>query len=92
MSTVNLTINDKAVAVEAGSTILEAAEKLKEKNEAEEAPAAGELTAKIEEMISRRLEAKRARDFATADSIRCELSAMGVDIVDTPDGTKYTIR
>ena len=28
MSTVNLTINDKAVAVEAGSTILEAAEKL----------------------------------------------------------------
>ena len=72
--------------------LLEAAEKLKEKNEAEEAPAAGELTSKIEEMISRRLEAKRARDFATADSIRCELSAMGVDIVDTPDGTKYTIR
>ena len=50
------------------------------------------LTVKIEEMIARRLEAKRARDFATADAIRAELSGMGVDIVDTPEGTKYTIR
>ena len=71
----------------------EAASALREKEEEKTADApAGELTSKIEEMISRRLEAKRARDFATADAIRNELSAMGIDIIDTPEGTKYTIR
>ncbi len=51
-----------------------------------------EFTLKIEEMIARRLEAKRSRDFTTADAIRSELSSMGVDIADTSEGTKYTIR
>ena len=71
-----------------------AAAKLKEKQSAEEKSDApkDEFTLKVEEMIQRRLEAKKARDFATADAIRNELSGMGVDIVDTPQGTKYTIR
>ena len=70
--------------------IPEAAEKLREKQS--ETAVGDPLTAKIEEMIARRLEAKRARDFATADAIRSELAEMGVDITDTPEGTKYTIR
>lgn len=51
-----------------------------------------EFTLRIEEMIAKRLEAKAARDYSTADAIRNELCAMGVDIIDTPQGTKYTVR
>ncbi|MBR6916911.1 MAG: cysteine--tRNA ligase, partial [Clostridia bacterium] len=77
--------------------LIENAKKLKEKDAADASSADGgeakdEFTLKIEEMIAKRLEAKKARDFATADSIRAELSDMGVDIIDTPQGTKYTVR
>lgn len=50
------------------------------------------FTLKVEELIAKRLEAKKARDFASADAIRAELNDMGVDIIDTPQGTKYNIR
>lgn len=50
------------------------------------------LTAKIEEMIAHRAEAKKAKDYATADAIRAELTAMGVTLEDTPQGTKYKIQ
>lgn len=50
------------------------------------------LTEKIEEMIARRAEAKKAKDYATADAIRAELTAMGVTLEDTPQGTKYKIQ
>ncbi|MBE6562253.1 MAG: cysteine--tRNA ligase [Ruminococcaceae bacterium] len=80
--------------------LLEAAEKLNAKAEAEAAEKAAaeegvvkdEFTLKIEELIAKRLDAKKSRDFATADAIRAELSEMGVDIIDTPQGTKYTVR
>ena len=74
--------------------IIKAAEKLKEKEAAteEQSGEKDEFTLKIEEMIARRTEAKKARDFATADAIRDELTAMGVEITDTPQGTKYTIK
>ena len=49
------------------------------------------LKAKIEELINKRAEAKKAKDFASADAIRAELSAMGVTIKDTREGTTYTI-
>ena len=51
-----------------------------------------ELKAKIEELIAKRAEAKKAKDFATADAIRGELSEMGVTIKDTREGTLYTIN
>ena len=72
-----------------------AAARLKEKEAASETDGdeeKDEFTLKIEEMIERRMEAKRARDFATADAIRAELASMGVEITDTPQGTKYTIK
>lgn len=47
--------------------------------------------AKIEELIGKRSEAKKAKDFATADAIRDELSAMGITIKDTREGVKWEI-
>lgn len=46
---------------------------------------------KIEELIAKRSEAKKAKDFATADKIRDELSAMGITIKDTREGVKWEI-
>ena len=70
--------------------LLEAAEALKAQSEA---PAANdELTAKIEAMIEARKEAKLARNYAEADRIRAELSAMGVTLIDTKEGTTYKLE
>ncbi len=43
--------------------------------------------AKIEKLIAKRSEAKKQKDFATADKIRDELQVMGIAIMDTPQGT-----
>lgn len=47
--------------------------------------------AKIEELIGKRSEAKKAKDFATADAIRDELAHMGITIKDTREGVKWEI-
>jgi cysteinyl-tRNA synthetase len=44
---------------------------------------------KIEELLTQRAKAKKAKDFAKADCIREELQNMGIAIMDTPDGTKW---
>lgn len=44
---------------------------------------------KVEQMISERTKARKARDFALADRIRDELSAMGITLEDTADGVKW---
>ena len=54
---------------------------------AEEEPEA-EDTAHLEELLIKRAEAKRNRDWATADAIRDEVKAAGYMIVDTPEGAK----
>jgi len=70
--------------------LIEAAEQLKGQ---EKAPAAdGELVAKIEAMIEARRAAKQAKNYAEADRIRGELSAMGVTLIDTKEGTTYKIE
>ncbi len=48
-----------------------------------------EDAAKIEELIAKRTEAKKAKDFAAADAIRDELSAMGITIKDTRQGVQW---
>ena len=48
-----------------------------------------ELIAKIEGLIAERATAKKERNFTRADEIRAELSAMGVVLEDTKEGTKY---
>jgi len=51
-----------------------------------------ELAQKIETLIAKRNQAKADKDFATADSIREELVAMGVTIKDLPDKTIWSIN
>ena len=43
----------------------------------------------IDDMINRRLEAKRNKNFAEADKIRDDLKAMGIEITDIPGGTTW---
>ena len=43
----------------------------------------------IEELIAKRADAKKNKDFAQADKIRDELSAMGITIKDTREGVQW---
>ena len=45
----------------------------------------------IGERLAARDKARRAKDFALADRIRAELRARGVEIEDTPAGTKWRL-
>ena len=49
-----------------------------------------DLSNKVEELIAKRLEAKKAKDWATADAIRNELTEMGIALKDTPQGTTWS--
>lgn len=40
--------------------------------------------------IAERTQAKKNKDYATADRIRNELLERGITLIDTPEGTKYT--
>lgn len=51
-----------------------------------------ELKDEIEKMIAERAEAKKAKNYALADEIRNKLSAMGVTLIDTKEGTTYTVK
>ncbi|RXJ82294.1 cysteine--tRNA ligase [Arcobacter sp. F2176] len=44
---------------------------------------------KIEKLIEKRTEAKKEKDFATADSVRDELIALGISVMDTPNGVVW---
>lgn len=46
----------------------------------------------IKEMIEKRNNAKKNKDYALADSIREELANMGITLKDTRDGTIYEVR
>lgn len=66
--------------------LVKAANKLKEeKNSSVD-------TAKVEELIKKRTEARASKDWATADAIRDELNAMNVVIKDTPEGITWSVK
>ncbi len=49
-----------------------------------------DLDSEIEELIEKRNEARKNRDFKTADEIRDKLKDMGIALEDTPNGVKWT--
>jgi cysteinyl-tRNA synthetase len=48
------------------------------------------LDEQVEAMIQARQEARKAKNFAEADRIRDELKAMGITLMDTPQGVKWS--
>ncbi len=74
--------------------LLEGAEKLRseEKKEEDSNPdISPELLAYINEKIEARRAAKTAKNYAEADAIRMELLSRGITLVDTREGTKFTL-
>jgi cysteinyl-tRNA synthetase len=47
------------------------------------------LDAAVEQLIAKRQEARRLRDFKTADEIRRELDTLGIVLEDTPQGVRW---
>ncbi|MBE6693602.1 MAG: cysteine--tRNA ligase [Ruminococcaceae bacterium] len=78
--------------------LIDAAEKLRaadEKDEADGAPAQGSddpFVQEILELIEKRRDAKKNKDYAEADRIRAYLADKGVTLVDTKDGTTFKIE
>jgi cysteinyl-tRNA synthetase len=53
---------------------------------------AGKLPKEAEQLIMKREEARKAKDWKTADDIRQQLKAMGILVEDTPQGAKWRIE
>ena len=66
-----------------GLDLLEAAKKFKD------AQPKDEVDPEIDALVAARTAAKKEKNWAEADRIRDELKAMGVEIIDTPQGTKW---
>jgi cysteinyl-tRNA synthetase len=45
----------------------------------------------VEERIAARIAARKAKDFAQADSIRAEVAGKGVELRDGPQGTDWRV-
>ena len=75
--------------------LIDAAKKMAEKETSEKqeenAGVDPELLAYINAKIEERKNAKKAKDFALADAIRGELLERGITLLDTREGTKFTI-
>ncbi|MEM7304017.1 MAG: cysteine--tRNA ligase [Pseudomonadota bacterium] len=46
-------------------------------------------SAEIDELVEQRNQARAGKDFATADRIRDQLAAQGIEILDRPEGTSW---
>jgi cysteinyl-tRNA synthetase len=51
----------------------------------------GSLEDEIESLIFERNSAREAKDWSKSDTIRDKLQEMGIEIQDTPDGTKWRL-
>ena len=59
--------------------------------EPEEDPRRAEIADKVEELIAKRARARATKDWAVADSIRDELSSLGVVVTDTEKGPVWDL-
>ena len=50
------------------------------------------LAARIDALIARRVAARAAKDWASADAIRAELTALNVEVMDNPTGATWRLR
>ena len=48
-------------------------------------------TARVEELLAQRAEARKQKDFARADAARDAILALGVEVRDTPTGPVWDI-
>ena len=51
-----------------------------------------DLRAKIDGLIAERVAARAAKDWAAADRIRAELTALNVEVMDNPTGATWRIK
>ena len=51
-----------------------------------------DLKGRVDALLAQRLEARQAKDWATADRIRGELDAMGVVVMDGPEGATWRLK
>ncbi|RKZ34622.1 cysteine--tRNA ligase, partial [bacterium] len=54
--------------------------------------AEAKLPQEIMDLIKEREKARQQKDFAKADQIRDKLTEMGIELKDTPDGTKWRVK
>ncbi|MGI9168755.1 MAG: cysteine--tRNA ligase [Caulobacteraceae bacterium] len=54
--------------------------------------AGADLTARIEALIAARIAARVARDWAAADRLRAELTALNVEVMDSADGATWKLK
>jgi cysteinyl-tRNA synthetase len=52
-------------------------------------PSDSDFAKKVEQLLGERKTARSNRDFARADAIRDELTALGVEVMDSVDGVKW---
>ncbi len=65
---------------------------LKEENESGAAGGNEALSGAVELLINLRRDAKANKDWGTADKIRDELNAIGIEIKDTKDGVEWNLK
>ena len=51
-----------------------------------------EFKSKIDDLVAKRSNAKKNKNFELADAIREELLELGIEIKDSSDGTKWTLK
>jgi cysteinyl-tRNA synthetase len=56
---------------------------------ATEEQASSEFERQVEQLIEERAEARAGGNYERADQIRDQLEAMGVEVMDTPEGTEW---